>query len=556
MNNKQLYKISKYTYHEVFLESQLSMAGVNQAKIMEKLEKDSGYVRTIAALMKIMMMIYLGLMVTFPITTYNNINSAIQAGADPLWAGLIGVFTFSVFFFIQALMIVAFQIFFASGILNGECFQWLRTLPVSQKEIKTIVFFTYFRGMDYPLIVMVFVLPIGIGIATQSMILVLLALLFTLENIILTLSLLTRVGNKISKIFQELDSTRGSNGKRVVIVILYFLSLIFSLIAIQLTPLFLPELFQKAPWENYEMIYQILAFIPYPFNPAVILIHLQIQPDITGMTMPLILGAVLLPSLLYRFFKGSTKLFGELENKSNETASQSTLTRADIVIERKSSIEAFFEKDKKKIARDMQILTWFAIPPIYAILAALISAEEMGISFMSLIYMTLSAVFVTVAVLKSDADGSGILSVTPYAIRDQAKAKLRWYALLIIAPYVLAPFIRFHSWNYYLLNILLVPWGVILGVLFFEIKVAAFGKFHRKYVLDEISNKNKILKWTGMVVLFIAILIALIAYAIFMINQSTFVYVIGEIGAEAAVLALVWWLFNKMFPKLNLNYEI
>lgn len=40
---KQLWKISKYSYREVFLDSQLNMAGSQQSRVLEQMEKNQHY---------------------------------------------------------------------------------------------------------------------------------------------------------------------------------------------------------------------------------------------------------------------------------------------------------------------------------------------------------------------------------------------------------------------------------------------------------------------------------------------------------------------------------
>ena len=148
MKNKQLYKISKYAYKEAFLESQLEMAGVNQAQILEKMEKNTKYMRTQDIAMKFVVVIYLAGMVTLPVQVFYLLNDAIANGIPSQWAVFAGGISFSVFFAIQLMFLLTFGVYISSGFFSGEEFKWLSTLPLSKKELHKITLFTFFRTVD------------------------------------------------------------------------------------------------------------------------------------------------------------------------------------------------------------------------------------------------------------------------------------------------------------------------------------------------------------------------------------------------------------------------
>ena len=65
--------------------------------------------------------------------------------------------------------LVIFGLFFAEGFMSGELFSWLATLPIARDDLKKIGMFTFFRGLDVPLIVLLLTIPIGTGIRYPTM---------------------------------------------------------------------------------------------------------------------------------------------------------------------------------------------------------------------------------------------------------------------------------------------------------------------------------------------------------------------------------------------------
>ena len=162
MNNRQLYKISKYAYNEAFEQSQLDMAGSQQAKIMEKMAKNKKYMKIQSIAMKIMVGIFIAIMIVIPIQAFDYITQAMAEGVIStnhlIFAGSL---TISVTFLIQILYLIMFGMFFASSLLSGEYLKWLSTLPIARKDMRKITMMTFFRGMDVQFVALLIVLSLG-----------------------------------------------------------------------------------------------------------------------------------------------------------------------------------------------------------------------------------------------------------------------------------------------------------------------------------------------------------------------------------------------------------
>jgi len=163
---KQLWKISKYSYREVFLDSQMNMAGSQSSRVLEQMEKNQHYMTMQEIAMKVVLVIYVAGMIFLPIQAFKKIDVAIGNGVSMDWVLCAGTLILGLFFLSEMLLIVTFGLFFAAGLLSGKFLEWYVTLPFSKEDIRIISLFSFFRGLDAQIMTLFFVLPIGIAIAT------------------------------------------------------------------------------------------------------------------------------------------------------------------------------------------------------------------------------------------------------------------------------------------------------------------------------------------------------------------------------------------------------
>jgi hypothetical protein len=78
-----MYKLAKIVSHEITMKYQLQSAGANSAKVLEKFEKNSKYVRNMSIFMKVMISFYFATMAFIPTLTYSSIMESISVGNVP-----------------------------------------------------------------------------------------------------------------------------------------------------------------------------------------------------------------------------------------------------------------------------------------------------------------------------------------------------------------------------------------------------------------------------------------------------------------------------------------
>jgi ABC-2 type transport system permease protein len=564
LDNKQLLKISKYAYNEAFYYSQLSMAGSNQARIMEKLEDDSNYIKTMSGFIKGIVVMYLLISVVFPIAAFMEVKTAYEAGVETSWLIFISSLIFGLYFIMQMVMLLVFEMFLSSGILSGDAFIWLNTLPLEKEEQRKVIFFAFLRGLNWPIGTMLLVFPVATVIITQNMLIGLIALGISFLNLLISLSILTILGEKLNRIFKESQTnSKKSSILRIVVMVAYIVLMLVAVLSLQLAPIFLEELFYSDPgflW--YETANILLSLIPFPLNGAMITVEIYLGQFIeipTNLIITTLVGTALFVLMTRKLISKTIQRLDHVIYLNSDGQDNSTEDQEEkiVSVEILSPVDAFYKKDKQAASRDMQMIIWFIIPFLYGVLGTVMSTSygEMN-PFTNQFYMIVAAAGLTVAVLKTDSDGGTILSALPFNIRDQVKAKLKFFIILPMG--VLFPLVIIVGHPLFLPilahSLIWVGLGPCIAMMNFLIKVRLFGKMKCGYSLDEIHRENKALKWTIMVIIDIAVAIAMVATSALLFERyGLLIYAVVYIPAEIGIGIGLYLIANKMFPKATDN---
>lgn len=573
MKNKQLYKISKFAYKEAFLESQLEMAGVNQAKILEKMEKNSKYMHNQDIAMKIVVALYLAGMVILPVQVYRLLNISIENGIPAQWAIFAGGLSFSIFFAIQLLFLLTFGVYISSGFFSGEEFKWLSTLPLSKKDLHKITLFTFFRVVDSQFLILALGFPIATFFATKNIFITFISIIVSLLNMVFAFGLLAVFGEKLNRIMKNSDVSKKGSIIRVAVMVGYAvltigIALSFQMIIPEIEPFFTNY---PANLDTFELINKFIGIIPYPLSGGFLISNLYIGTQEIPLTQILtpIFGIILLIILCLRFYRIVMKKMdniifqktGSLEDKDNQIITEIKDIKLVIV----EPMNAFFNRDKKMASRDVQVIMMIVMPillPFITYASMMFGADEMGSEFDIIVMMTnlsywmMSSMIIIYTLLNIESSGSTITQALPINPRDQAIAKIKW--LLIILPISslisLIPYIGKDSFITNLIYILItISLGPLTGVLTLLLRVRFFGKMKYKYVLGEINLGAKIWKWVLIVIIDIIfyIIIAVAVAAILMVYDLAILSLVLITG-EVIILFILRFFFNRMFPKKHI----
>ncbi len=570
LSNKELYRISKRVYREGILHGQLQSAGSDQARFLEKIDKDKTQ-RSPDIILKIMSAIYIAGLVTIPIFALITIHSTLSSGIDPSWVTFVGSLSVSGFLVMQPAILLIFSFMFTWGIMSGGPYKWIHTLPLGRKDIERIGFFTFLRSINVQLISMSLVLPTGIvvsivvvlgsEISVLSLILLIVSsLLLSIINLVFNLSLLVIISRKMAIIMEDQEvNSRKTNIIRVVSMILYMIIAMGVMYLIQIAIAKIPELYAMQSWtaDTTNVVNIILSIIPFPFAGGYLLTIIAM--DFTNVSGVLIggslLGLILFIFLTYFIYK---KALSTLRNISSTELKKYSMEKKevfveDITIKTSGPTLAFLKRDFAIITREMSSIMIMIMPfmiPLYMLFIPIDAQVTIGpagltiVMIIMLFYVSMVSVMLVMGLTNIESGGSTITASLPISVRDQVKSKVPHFVVTIPLALIVAMLMRIGTSQFtqlisFALAFLPVIPIVCLASLFF--KAFLFGKMKHKIVLEEIKLERKVVKH----ILVFVFTFGLMAAFIF-VSAYGFLY----LGIAEVVSAILLYItYNIMFPK-------
>ncbi|UYP44285.1 hypothetical protein NEF87_000570 [Candidatus Lokiarchaeum ossiferum] len=571
MNRQELMTISKYSYKEAFLQGQMEQAGSNLYSIMEKMEKNTKYLRNQNIAMKVVMTIYVSLLIFSPISAFLNARASFGL-ASYQWRLFSSGLVMNLFFLMQFFYILMFGLFFASGMLSGEAFRFLSTLPIPKKDLRKISYMTFLRGIDAPAIALCLVFPFAAAIITQDIFITLICLIVSILNTIFTFSILIIIGTKMQKILAPSNTrSRKADVIRILWLIGYFIATITSAVGFQII------------YENIEPFYytegltlitttiwnQILPWISFPLSGGYLIMELFIGPTHFSLLtlVASIVGVIIFGILDYILTRKALNILDTIVyGKDGAFEEESYITTVeDIQITIVSPKQAYIRRDMKLVPRDIQVIIMNIMPILFPLFGVIIGAGVVrpgdpdaifAILGLSLFYSIFGSMMAAIGMMMVESTGTTIIQSLPIVERDQAKAKLQWICVVLLASFVIPAISMIVSPNMRdLLKYMVILWPLsfLFGIANIEYSAVIFGKLKYKYVLTEKPNiRYKTLKTATIFILNAIFAIGLILASIVTIMHFVYwQFALIFIGGEIILLFLLLLGFNKLFPKKN-----
>ncbi|MFX1402347.1 MAG: type II CAAX prenyl endopeptidase Rce1 family protein [Promethearchaeota archaeon] len=568
---RKYYSLAKYPNLEILMDAQLSSAGANQAKLLEKYKKNKKSVKHQLLALKI---VYGFIFVFIPaITIIGFLDISQDYPSAPMETILFTyALVFGIFFIMSILYVLLMGLFSTSSFMSGNAFKWLQTLPFSKKELKKLGYVTVFRNLDVALIAMVLGLPTILFIMSRDIILFLISIVSSAFNAIFAFSILIILSQKMANVFSE---SKVNSKKKYILRIAtmggFFILAFGTSFILTFFMNSIGNIFVIFPTnESAVLINRILSLIPFPFGISYLIAFITtpgtIPPDLIFTSM---IGFALCIGLVYLLYRVAIKQIRSAtatEIEVDKKGKKQVLVKEDISVEIKtiSTTSSFIRKDLISTTRDYQSFIFLIMPIIYPVILILsmtpVIAEE--ISSLDSIIILWSVVvgvnqfipFMLVAgFLNMEESGATILASLPLLSRKQARAKI--YLILAIQGIGLCIMgivlmIMTQSLLLLILFLLTIPIAWILLLFTFEIKIRLFGRTKYKYVLEEVNKERKVLKW-----LVIICSELLIYFAIIIIEFSLLAFsgilgmIIGLVVIGIIGLSSLYYVFTKMFPK-------
>lgn len=566
-----LYRLADKVRNEGFLDGQLQVAGGNQARVLERLEKNKNDSKRQQLTLKIVYGVLLGFVPVLPLYTYIQVTSLLSGGVVPVAAlTFISVLLLVVYFGMVTMYLLVLGVQTVSGFMSGDAFEWLEILPIPQKKLHTVGFIVLWRAFDVPIVVVVVVFPVLMAIASGSAIVFFTCLGVSILNAFFLFCVIVLIAEKFNRILKggETNSRKASAAR--------ILAMLGAVVAMTCTGLVMNVVFQAigsifssiAGMANPDAVNVLFGLIPFPFAPSFLVAIATLPPGSTPAPLlaSSLAGTAILVILAWLLYRRVLAKMRNITSCKGRVAQAVTSTPAGPVVVRDiqpvSPVTAYVRKDIAALTRDFQGAMYLFMPLVYPFVIFLPAAQGMrvitGIDlyvytmiFLAMLVVMTSGMLVS-GLLGMEDSGASIVASLPIIPRDQATAKLRIICTVQLAssglPMVLAlwmpeivPLVPF------LLSYCLLSLAIVL--LMFAVKVRLFGKMRYKYVLEEANVERKALKWGAVLGLGGGIAGGLLLAAKLggvAMGASGITTMIAIVGGAGVGFALAW--LNRMFP--------
>ncbi len=567
MNNKELFKISKYVYTESFLQSHLDTSGANVSSIMEKMEKNKRYIKNQVIFTKIVMVLYVSFLILLPITGYMQIEKAINEGISITWVLFLGGVINGGYFLFQFAYLLMFGMFSSTGLFTGNIFDWLSTLPFKKKEMNKIGIMTLFRFIDAQFIALMLIFPLATAIFTKSIIITLISLGISTLNTIFSFNVLIILSKKFASVIKGAEANaKGSNLTRILFLVGYLTTTMFAILGLQfLIPIINPLYFQEPTnIALFESLNKWISLVPFPLSGGYLLTSFLIGFNNIELlqVLPYIAGLVIFALIDYFMLKKSLKIMNDvmISRTDSKTQKFKVSTVSDVSITVVSPIRAYFERDKSMILRDIQsiifilfslILPWI---PFFLALEPGIGFDEIeGFGIIGIIYCIMGSIMIIMGLSNIEKTGTTINASLPIIVRDQVKARLKWAYIIIPLGTLLPVIMRIGKpffWDVLVIQVLIAIVSLLFGTFTLLLSIRLFGKMKNKYVLANVQFRYKVAKNVLLFAIDLILMIfIIIGFVSQLITRNIIEFTLIIFPIELVLAIFLYFVYNKMFPK-------
>lgn len=557
MNNSQLWNLSGYVQKESFFQSRLKSIGIQKTKYMERYQKNIIGSRKSSLYTNIFMSLYLLLFAVLPIislvhlsrTTINPTNIYTELFSNSFIFGIYFLFNIIYYFLIGFLPMMEF--------LQGKTFRYLRTLPLTSKDIQRITIFTVIRMNGIQILVILFPVPIAILFLTKNVVLVIIFFILNLINASFMLYLFLIISNFLSlNVFNNPNGSKFHSIMRVLVSIIYIL----AFFAIQFFFQLIPTMAQNSFLEKFNgsnsilEINLLLSFILFPLTSGYIASIVFLPLNLISITLiesSLIAFVLFLLINFYLLRKGNRILSNLVyeETSDNIVQKRTYIEPEKVKIKVSGPKIAYIKRIFIMASREQGKLTMIILPIIVSVFFAFSMGQSSTRSFTNpfigmFFYISFIPYILNNALSESEEGLGGLLTILPMKNRDIFRSKqyiisaISFIILLVYTAVISYDKANLYAYSDSIIKIIfLAIFEPAVYLLLFSI---CFGKINSKYTSFKVNTDNSLIKYV--------ILVGsqfLITGIIFIIPAINLVYFIGLNILFLIVLEIIIRIFIK-----------
>ena len=582
-----LIKLAKFVNQEIFIEELLRTDTKN---LLKRYNKKKNQLKIKILITKIFYSVFFGILPAIPLMTYfEMINGVITQGYSIEIAVFSGTLLFLFFFILQFFNVFMMGMIEVGLIMSNSLFSWLKTLPISAKELQKLKIISVFRTFDLPLIVITLGFPIAMFIGTLNVMIFLICLGISILQSITTFIILIIFGERLNRIIDINDpNSRKATILRLInifgFVIIFFGSLIFVQWAItSIASFFTSPLVQESP----ALLNLILATIPFQ-SPSYLIVFLTIPSQYNlhfwiGIFCGLGLFILFTYWIFTKTISGLKKIkLSDDDNLKKNKNSHLIQELLQINIKIRKPIYSHFIKDLAITFRNLKIFLSAITPIIISFVftftlnfTVLKELTPVGTDFIYtwsviLAFQPIICGMLVYNLMNLEESGDPIFSSLPIIPKNQAKSKLLYFIIIqtisVISPYLVYMFEpNFIDLLFTVLVSLPFAWFILISM--FEMRICFFGRAKYRFVLEPVNPENKMSKWVSIYILEYILTIVIISMGTILnylgILHFISIYTLVILCCYFILLISFKILFsptrkpkNKKFLKLSFNREV
>ncbi|MEE8440547.1 MAG: hypothetical protein V3S41_02405 [Spirochaetia bacterium] len=510
-----LWNLAGRIYHEAIYQGSLSAAGSSTQRLVERMTKNSRYIKRQGRMIQILGSVYLLLVTILPAVTM----AELAGGATHHWNLFVATLAGTVHLLVQTGYLMILTLLATSEILAPELYRWPESLPLRPEQAGRLRVMALAREFLLPFFVIVLSYPVAAGIASGGVGVAVATLFVSLTHAVVTLSVIVLASWRLRRTLRSASGNdRRATAVRVFTMAGYGIGILVVIAVMQFGTSFVVSLLDEPRMtESGSLsVLRVISLLPFPTSAAGFVSALVTRraalPSALPLWMPLVGtglyagGALLLLRSALRLIgrrdidgdrhRGTADVHEQVRDKN--AAGATDLAQLTVRTPRAAFRRQVFEAATRDIGMLLALLFPLVIP-----VAMLMGPKISGAPINVLLYAApmLAAVmgsWLLVHGLTRIPMGTGPLEASlPLVERDRAFPRLGLCAIIPAAGAGLAgialmpPGLRFEA-------LLLSTIPAVAAPVGFLVKTSLFGRIRRRIgrvVVEEVYIDFRFFKW-------------------------------------------------------------
>ena len=559
----KLWHLAGRIYHEAIYQGLLSAAGSSAQRLVERITKNSRYIKNQGLRIQILGSVYLLLVTILPAVTM----AELSGGATHQWNLFVTTLAGTIHLLVQTGYLMILTLVATAEILTPELYRWPESLPLRTEQVGLLRVMALAREFLLPLCVIVLSYPVAAGIASGGLGVAMATLFVSLTHAVVTLSVIVLASWRLRRTLRLASgSDRRASTVRVLTMAGYGIGILVVMAIMQFGTSFVASLFDEPRMTAAESlsVLRVISLLPFPTSAASFVSALVVRraalPSALPLWMPFV-GTCLYAGGAVLLLRSALRLIGRRESEGDVHCGPVGATEPTLLTVR-TPRAAFRRQIFQAATRDTGILFALLFPliiPVMTLTGPKISGMSADVRLYAMpIMAAVMGGWLLVHGLTRLQVGTGLLEASlPLVERDRAFPRLALCVVLpavgaVIAVIALMPLgLKLEGFLLSTVPMIAVPVG-------FLVKTTLFGRirgpklrcgFKPHVVVEEVYIERSFFKWLG------TLTVVLIIAGGFVVLRIVLAGVFpGAVGAAAFLVAvalaglIVRFMAGRTFP--------